>query len=76
MALGTYFYYSFGPNLLTISVNDNSLNVSLRAFTKSNGSFIPIFQTFLHIPDLFLTFIALSVNENLFKQFMQAYLAI
>lgn len=45
------------------------------AFIKSNIFFTPTSETFLPIPGLFPAFIALSANKNLFKQFMQTYLA-
>lgn len=72
----TRFYYSFCQNLPIIFADNDPINAPSRAFTRSNGSFNPIFWTFLPISGLSFAFIALSLNKDLFKQFIRAYLAV
>lgn len=70
MALEACFYCSSRQNSSTIPANDDPIHALLGAFTKSKGFFIPTFWTSLPIPSLFSAFIALSANEDLFKQFI------
>lgn len=74
MILGACLYCSPCQNLPTISTDDNHTHTSPKASIKSSGSFTLILWTFLPIPDFFLAFVILSANDNLFKQFIQAYL--
>lgn len=57
-------------------MDDDFINVPVEAFTKSSVSFTSTFWTSLPIPGFFLAFVASFADENLFKQFMQAYLAV
>lgn len=75
MISGGRFCCSPHQNPLIIPADDDPTHTSLGAFTKSSSSLILIFRTFLPIPGLFSILVAPSTNENLFKQFKQAYLA-
>lgn len=57
-------------------MDDDPINAHLKAFIKNSGSFTFTSCTFSSLLGLFGAFVALSINEDLFKQFMQAYLAV
>lgn len=75
MAPGICFYCSPYQNSLIVPAHDDPTHAPLKASTKSNSPPIPTSWTFSPISGLFSACIALSADEDLFKQVMQAYLA-